>query len=406
MKLRRSLGLSWRALFSHRLRALLALASVAVGVAAVFLTSAIGAGAGAEVTRRLEEAGTNLLVVRPAQVRRLAARKDVSGQVTTLKPEDADAIEQLAPIADVAPAIEGALRVKAGRGALITKVIGTTPAFQAVKRVRLASGRFFDRDEQRLGQRVAVIGNRVREQLLGDADPIGATIRIRGVPFEVVGLQASKGVQADGSDEDGQVLIPLRTASRRVFNVPWLSNVFASARDPKSMPAAAGEITALLRDRHGLARKDKADDFSVQDRDKFLLAQKQVADTLTLFTSGLATVALLVGGFGILALMFLSVKERTGEIGLRLAVGARPRDILVQFLLEATILAMTGWLAGIATGAAASAAVALATGWTMAWPLKAAAASLMMAAATGLGFGALPARKASRLPPIQALAAD
>jgi putative ABC transport system permease protein len=405
MRLRRSLGPSLRALLAHKVRAALALTSIAAGVAAVFLTSAIGQGAESEVLRGIESMGTRILVVRPAQVKRLASRKAIQGFVRSLELGDYEAIAELAIVQAAVPAIERMVPVKAGSGMLMIKALGTTPAFPSVKRFRMRAGRFFDGDENRLRRRVAVLGARACEKLFPGESALGATIRIRGVPFAVVGILEGKGVQADGSDEDNQVLIPVETALRRVFGATWLTSVFVSVRGPESMASAQIEIQRLLRERHRL-RSEKPDDFAVQDRTKFLVAQKEMADTLTLFTTGLAAVALLVGGVGILALMLLSVKERTGEIGLRRAVGARPRDILIQFLFEAAMLALLGWVAGIAAGALGTAAISLGTAWKIVWPMKAALASLMMAAATGFGFGALPARRASVMPPIQALAAE
>ena len=406
MRLRRNVGPSLRALLAHRVRATLALSSIAVGVAAVFLTSAIGRGAEEEVLRGIESMGTGLLIVRPAQAKRLTYRKAVIGAVRSLKVEDYEALSELTSVEAAVPSAEGVLTVVAGRGALRTKVLGTTPEFPSVKRFRIRTGRFFGDDESRLMQRVAVLGARAQETLFPGESPLGSTIRIRGIPFTVVGVLEPKGVEADGSNEDSQVLIPLATALRRVFNRTGLSGVFVSVRDPERLGAAEVEIQALLRQRHPSRRSASSDDFAVQDRTKFLVAQKEMTNSLTLFTTGLAAVGLLVGGVGILALMLLAVRERTGEIGLRRAVGATPRDILVQFLFEAGLLALLGWGVGMAMGALGAGVVAWATAWKIAWPVKAVVASLMMAVVTGLGFGALPARRASLLAPIQALAAE
>jgi len=394
MRFRRSLRMSLRALFAHRLRATLALASVAVGVAAVILTSAIGTGAQQEVIRKIETTGTNLLIVRPAQVERLASRQTIRGVVTTLMPEDAVAIATLPRVANAAPGVERNVRVKAGSIASMTKVLGTTPAFLAIRNFRVQSGRFFD-DSDEL-QRVAVLGARTAEALFPDGYAVGAEVRVRGVPFDVIGVLEAKGATADGGDEDNQILVPIRTAMRRVFNTTWLTTIFVTARD---VDAARGDITALLRERHG------TEDFAVQNTTKFLSMQKQTADFLTLLATGLAGIALVVGGAGILALMLMSVRERTSEIGLRIAVGATPNDILAQFLFEATLLALGGWMAGLTIGAIGAAAVALGTEWTLAVPVNALVASIAMVLIAGLGFGAFPARKASLLPPIEALLA-
>ncbi|HEX4964768.1 MAG TPA: ABC transporter permease [Thermoanaerobaculia bacterium] len=415
MRLARALRPALRALVAHRLRAGLALCGVAIGVAAVLLTGALGAGAQREVGRSLEAMGTNLLVVRPVPAKRLVARKEVRGFVTTLTPADAAALAELEKVDEAMPGMEGTLRVKGGGGSVTATVLGATRAFPRVRRFRLGAGRFFDAEEEAGARRVAVLGARVAERLFGDepaAALIGRGLRLRGIPFEIVGVLEAKGVLADGSDEDNTIVIPIRTALRRVFNVAYLSTVFVTVRDVREpggrdrMDAAQAEIGALLRQRHRLRGDAPADDFAVQDKAKLLASQRETVGTLTLFTAGISALALLVGGTGILALMLLSVKERTGEIGLRLAVGARPRDVLVQFLAEATALALGGWLAGVALAALGTVGLALGTSWKVAVPAGALLASLAMALLTGLGFGAVPASKASRLPPIRALGTE
>ena len=402
MRLARALRPALRALLAHRLRVVLSLSSVAMGVAAVVLTSAIGQGAQGEVVRGIEAlGGTSLLVVRPAPAKRLVARKAVRGLVTSLQLADCAAIAELSLVSAAVPGTEGALKVKAGTSSLVTTVLGTSPAFPAVRRFAVRRGRFFDAGDDQAARRVAVLGARVDERLFPGGDAVGRTLRIRGVPFAVVGVLAAKGVMPDGSDEDNQVVIPIHTALRRVFNTTWISTVFVRVQDPGRMEDAAAEIGALLRERHR-----RADDFAIQNKAKLLAAQQETAASLTLLTAGLASVALAVGGTGILALMLLSVRERTGEIGLRMAVGAQPRDVLLQFLAEATALALGGWVAGVAAGALGAAAVAIGTAWKIGMPVQALLASLAMALATGLGFGSVPARKAALLPPIQALAAE
>jgi putative ABC transport system permease protein len=403
VRLWRALRLSRRALAAHRLRASLAVASVAVGVAALVLTRAVGQGAQEAVARTIEAMGADLVVVKPAPVRRLAARTQVRGLATTLSPDDGAAIAALPSVLRAAPAAERALRVKAGTRAAPASVLGTTPAFEEVRNLRLRSGRFFDAEEEGAARRVAVLGARVADALFPGEDATGRSLRVRGVPFEVVGVLEARGVMADGSDEDGQVIIPLRTALRRVFNTSWLTLVFVRAADQGARERAAAEIAALLRERHGLAARARPDDFAVQGEDRMLAGQRDAAASLTLLTSALGALALLVGGAGILALMLLSVKERTPEIGLRMAVGARPRDVLAQFLLEAAALAVGGWAAGLALAGLGAVAVRVLTAWPLAVPRGALAASLAMAAGTGLVFGALPARAAARLPPVQAL---
>jgi putative ABC transport system permease protein len=404
VRLRRAARLSLRALLAHQVRTALALASVAMGVAGVLLTSAIGKGAGAAVQRNIDAAGSNLLVVRPAPVKRSAARKQVKGVVTTLRLDDYQAIAALPLAAGAAPGVDGGVRIKAGAGSMPASVLGTTSALPRLRNLRLQSGRFFDQDDDDASRRVAVLGARIAQTLFPDEDPVGRDVRLRGLPFEVVGVLQAKGAQADGSDQDGNVYVPIRTALRRLFNTTWLSAVFVSVEDRARMGEAEAALRGLLRERHRL-RLGAPDDFQVQDQLKVLVMQRAAAESLTWLTAGLAGAALLVGGAGIFALMFLSVKERTAEIGLRMAVGARPRDVLLQFLGEAALLALGGWLLGAAAALLGGALVALGTEWKIAFPAGAALASLAMALVTGLGFGALPARQAARLPPIQALGA-
>jgi putative ABC transport system permease protein len=400
MRVRRSIGPSLKALLAHRVRASLAMASVTAGVAAVVVTSAIGAGAEADIRRQIEGIGANLLVVRPAQVKRVVARKEVTGTVTTLRLDDFEAIAALEPVSDAIPGIEAAVKVKAGASAMNTKVLGTAPEFPAVRRFDIARGRFFDAEDDRTAERVAVLGARVADAVFA-GNPVGQTIRIRGIPFAVIGVLAPKGNVA-GGDEDNQVVVPIRTALRRLFNVAWLTTIFVNVADSRGMADAEREISAVLRERHRI-ELDQPQDFEVQNATMFLALQQETARMLGQVTTGVAAIALVVGGTGVLALMLLSVKERTEEIGLRMAVGAQPRDILIQFLFEATVLAMGGWLGGIVLGFAGATAVALSTSWNVAAPLEMLLVSLGMAMTIGLGFGALPARRASLIPPIQAL---
>jgi putative ABC transport system permease protein len=402
VKLRRAARLSLRALLAHKVRTALALTSVAMGVTGVLLTSAIGKGAQVEVQRGIDAAGSNLLVVRPAPVKRSAARKQVKGVVTTLRLDDYQAIATLPLAAEAAPGVDGGLRVKARGGSMPAGVLGTAPALARLRNLRLGSGRFFDEDDDGAARRVAVLGARIALTLFPGEDPVGREVRLRGLPFEVIGVLEPKGIQADGSDQDGSVFIPIRTALRRVFNTTWLSAVFVSVAERARMGEAEAAMRGVLRERHRIL--DAApDDFQIQDQVRLLAMQQEAVEALTLLTAGLAGVSMLVGGAGIFALMFLSVKERTAEIGLRMAVGARPRDVLVQFLAEATVLAVGGWLLGSLAAVLGGMGVALGTEWKVGFPKGAALASFLMALVTGLGFGAFPARKAARMPPIQAL---
>lgn len=404
MKLRRSVGLSWRAVLAHKLRAGLALGSVSAGVGAVVITSALGTGAQQAVDARIQGMGANLLVVRPAQVKKLVARQAIKGLVTTLRLEDANDLGTLEVVAGAAPDVEGPVRIKGGSTATKTKLVGTTATFLGIRNFTVSVGRFFNTDDDRSAARVAVLGARVADALFPDDDAVNQDIRIGNVPFEVIGVLAAKGTQADG-DEDNQVIVPIRTALRRVFNTTALSTIFVSVTDQHATVDAEHEIAGVLRADHRLGNEGQSDDFEVQNAARMFGLQQRAAGLLGLLSTGLAGLALVLGGTGILALMLMSVKERTTEIGLRIAVGATPTDITVQFLLEATLLALSGWTLGVGIAAIAAVPVAAATSWKMGMPTAAVLASFGMALTIGLGFGAFPARKASRVPPIEALLA-
>ena len=403
MKLLRGLGISGRALFANKMRTALALSSVAVSVAAVVVVSAIGTGVKREIAREVEITGTNLLVVRPAQVKSSAARKQIRGVVPTLTEGDEEAIRELGSVEAAIPGFEYTLKAKAGDSSMSVRVLGTTSAYLKVCRFALGRGRFLDDEDDKHARRVAVLGARVDEELFPGGDAIGQDVRIRGVPFAVIGVLQAKGIQADGSDQDDQILIPVRTALRRVFNLTWLNPIFVSVRDPGEMTTAEADMAQLLRVRHHLGPGGRPDDFAIQNKTKALAMQEQIAGYLTRLALGLAGVSLFVGGIGILALMSMSVKERTGEIGLRMAVGARAGDILLQFLAEAALLATGGWLAGLLAGLLAAAMVAFFARWRVAVSPQMLRVSLATVLTAGLAFGIWPARKASLVPPIRAL---
>lgn len=400
MRWRRAARLSLAALLAHRLRGALAIASVAAGVATVVITAAIDTGVRGAVDRSIEAIGANLVVVRPAQLERSAARREIVGSATTLRIADYQAIAELPLVGRAAPTVEGAVTVKGGNAATRTMMVGTSPDFPAIRRFALRSGRFFDHDDDRDARRVVVLGARVADALF-DSDPVGRQIRIRGVPFDVIGVLAAKGVLANG-DEDNQVIVPIRTALRRVFNVTWLSSVLVSAKDRLAVGGVENAITTLLGRSHPAGR-DEQPDFEVQDATRFFALQQRAAESLARLGAALAAVTVVVGGTGIMALMTLSVKERTGEIGLRIAVGARRRDVAMQFVLEATLLAVGGSVVGIVAGSAGAWGVGVSTSMQVAVPLQAIVGSLVMALVMGVTFGVLPARRAAMTPPVRAL---
>jgi putative ABC transport system permease protein len=407
MRYRLGFRTALRALGAHKIRTGLTLLGIVVGVAAVVAMVAIGQGTRAEVLRKVESMGTNLLVVSAGQLRVFAGRQQQAGAVAiTLTEKDARAIaDEIPSVTSVAPAQSKKLQAKAEDLTTTTTVVGTTPDFQAVRNVHPASGEFFDEEQVRSSARVAVLGQTVVLNLFPERDPIGETIRINNVPFTVIGVMEAKGLDISGKDQDDQVLIPLGTALRRLFNLTYLSTIYVSTRDSQSMGPAATAVADVLRERHRL-RPDAADDFTIQNQAAMLEAQAAVSSTFTLLLGSIGGISLLVGGIGILAIMLIAVRERTHEIGLRRALGARRKDVLLQFLIETCLLSVIGGTVGVLVGVGAGKVVSLVTGWPMLIPWALALASVVFSVVLGLLFGVYPARKAAALDPIIALRTD
>jgi putative ABC transport system permease protein len=394
------------ALTANRLRAVLAILGIVVGVAAVIVMIAVGEGARRDVLSKIQALGTDLIIVSAGQMKNVAGRPQVVGAVTTLDLRDARAILDECPaVARVVSVQSRKMAVKHGTGTTNSTVVGASEDFPVVRQFRTQAGRFFDTDEVLGAQRVAVVGRTVLTNLGLPGVLVGETIRIGNVPFEVIGLLEPKGFNYAGVDEDDQIIVPISTALRRLFNVTHLSSLYLQARDGRSMASAAAQVTALLRERHRI-KAGHVDDFVVQTQGEILATAQETGETFGLLLGSVAGISLLVGGIGILALMVISVRERTREIGVRRAVGARRQDILLQFVMEATVLSVLGGLVGIVIGLAGGIALSYATGW----PTAVSAAGILVAfgvsAAIGVFFGAYPARRAARLDPIVALRAQ
>lgn len=388
------------------MRTALAVIGIVIGVSAVVLMVAIGRGAQESVLKKIQGLGTNLIIVTAGKVRIIAGRPRQTGNTTSLTVRDAEVLASESPaIGGAAPFQGKKYVVKYGEASTNTLVSGTTPEFTDIRNFRPARGRFFTEDEVKASMRVAVLGRTIIRNLFEDRAAIGETIRINNVPFEVIGVLEEKGVNAIGQDDDDQILIPITTAMHRLMNVIYVNNVYVSARDVSLMDKAVADIAAVLRERHHL-KPGKDDDFSIQNQMDIIRAEQETSETFTMLLGGIAAISLLVGGVGILAIMLISIKERTREIGLRRAVGARRKDILSQFLIEALVLSIAGGIIGVVLGVLGS----LIAGWTTELPTSVSIPSVLIAflfsAAIGVFFGIYPAQKAAELDPIHALRSE
>ncbi|MDA8019969.1 MAG: ABC transporter permease [Thermoanaerobaculia bacterium] len=404
----RLLRTSLQELFAHRLRASLALLGNGLGIASVLVLIGIGEGARQEVVRGIESFGADLLVVKAGKVQPVRGRVlQPQSQVSTLTVDDAEAITAECPeVSDAVPVHDQPAQIKFGQIATPTTVVGTLPPYFQVRRFTLVRGRTFSAAEERASRRVAVLGATVSETLFGGQDPLGEIIRVGRVPFEVIGVLQEKGVSPDGADEDDQIVVPLRAALRRVFQENYVEFIYAKAHSSDRVEPAEAQVRQLLRRRHRLDRRGRPDDFEIQNLLGVMETRVRASESFTLMVGGVASLSLLVGGFGILSVMLLSTRERCSEIGLRMAVGARRRDILGQFLGEALVLGVTGGVLGVGVGLASAAVVGRLTRWSTAISHELIVAAVAFSMAVGLVFGVIPALRAAGLDPIEALRRD
>jgi len=380
---------------------------IIIGVSAVIAMMAVGAGARERIAEQIRSIGSNVIIILSGSTTSGGIRLG-SGSVLTLTEDDAMAIAREVPAVEAAaPTMRGTAQVVFGNQNWSTVIQGATPEYLVVREWPVVSGRDITSQDVDGAAKVVLLGQTVAGNIFGDSDPLGEIIRIKKVPFTVVGVLAAKGQSAWGQDQDDIVVIPLSTAKRKVLGVSQanarsVGAIIVRAKGPEWMDEAVEQMTVLLRQRHRL-QPGQEDDFTVRNLSEVFAAQEESARTMSLLLGAIASVSLLVGGIGIMNIMLVSVTERTREIGIRMAVGARERDILTQFLIEAVTLALIGGIVGIALGVGGSALLSFLAQWETLIAPQAILLAFLFSTVVGVFFGYYPARKAASLDPIEAL---
>ncbi|HTN69846.1 MAG TPA: ABC transporter permease [Methylomirabilota bacterium] len=391
-----------RALARNKLRSFLTMLGIIIGVGAVIAMVAIGEGAKKRVQEQIASLGTNLLVILPGTVTLGGARTGFGGRQSLL-PSDAKAIMDEIPIVSGAsPVLRQVQQVIVGDQNWSTQVQGVAPEFQQIREWQVEEGRFISQADVESTAKVALIGQTVAYNLFGDNDPVGAIIRIKKIPFRVIGILGAKGQSGNGTDQDDVVMIPYTTMMKLVMGVTYIQQIIVAAVSADTTQEANNQIASLLRQRHKL-RQGADDDFMIRNLSDIAEAASNSATVMAVLLGSIASVSLLVGGIGIMNIMLVSVTERTREIGIRMAVGARSRDIMLQFIVEAIVMAASGGIIGILLGIGSSSLIKyLAELPTLIRP-DIIAISFLVSGTVGIFFGFYPARKASQLDPIDAL---
>ncbi|MGO9261271.1 MAG: ABC transporter permease [Bryobacteraceae bacterium] len=402
-----SIRIALRALKVNRMRSALTMLGIIIGVAAVIAMVGVGAGATARIQAQIQSIGSNLIIILPGSVSSNGVRLG-SGAVASLTEDDAKAIAAECPsVALTAPTVHGGVQVVYGNNNWATNAQGVTPDYMTIRDYTMLSGQFFTTQDVDAAAKTAVLGETVAQNLFGDSDPTGQVVIIKNVPFTVAGVLTPKGQSPTGQDQDDVILLPISTAMQKVLgankaNAQAVGSLMVQAISPQAMDSAIQEMEGLLRERHRIL-PGQDDDFTIRNLTEVFQAQETSAQVMSILLGAIASVSLIVGGIGIMNIMLVSVTERTREIGLRQAVGAKTRDILLQFLVEAVTLSLLGGIIGIVVGLTASLLISHFANWsTQVSPLSILLAFLF-SALVGVFFGYYPARKAAFLDPIEAL---
>ena len=386
----------------NKMRTLLTMLGIVIGVGAVIIMVAVGQGAQKSIANQINALGTNLLIVTAGSSNQGGVSQGAQA-FNRLTIEDAEKLRSEGTLfAGVTPVVNTRTQVIGGGTNWRTTINGVSTDFQTIRDWQTQSGTFFTDTDVRGLRKVAVIGTTVAENLYPGTDPVGSQIQIRNVPFEIVGVLAPKGQNAGGQDQDDIVVIPYTTAQSRLSGNTRIWQILVSATSPDDIAAAQAEVRSIMRESHRIAEGDE-DDFTVRNQTEIASAAQGTTKIMTWLLASIASVSLIVGGIGIMNIMLVSVTERTREIGIRMAIGARGSDVLTQFLVESIVMSVLGGAVGLAVGVGGAQLLALFTGWSTSVPVQAVALAIGFSAAVGVFFGYYPARKAAALDPINAL---
>lgn len=406
MNLSNLFRIAWKAIFRNKLRAFLTMLGIIIGVASVIAMTAIGEGSKKSISDQLSSMGSNMITIRPSSNINVSggARIGASG-LQTLKPQDADAIAKGAPdVSHVSPAVQTNGQSINGPNNWPTQLQGVNADYFSIRDWNVSSGSLFTPKDVTTSNKVCVLGQTVVSNLFPNgAEPIGSIIRFNKVPMKVIGVLAAKGSNAFGQDQDDVIIAPFNTVQRRFLGITYVQTIYASSTNENTSQQATDEVSEILRKQHKLATDGSNDDFSVRTQAELISTMSSTSQLLTVLLSAIAGISLIVGGIGIMNIMYVSVTERTKEIGLRMSIGARGKDILYQFLIEATLISITGGIIGVILGIVTSKLVTVFLSWPTFITESSIIVSFIVCAITGVFFGYYPALKASKLDPIEAL---
>lgn len=393
-----------RAIAANKLRSFLTMLGIIIGVASVIAMLAIGQGSKQSIQKNISEMGSNMIMIRPGQDKGPGGARQDAGEMQTLKLKDYEALrEQSRYLAYISPSVNASGQFINGNNNTPSTVYGISPDYLEIRQLKVEDGNTFTEEDIRASAKVCLIGKTVADNLFTNGeDPVGKVIRFKSIPFRIVGILKPKGYNSFGMDQDDMVLAPYTTVMKRILSVTYLQGINASALTEDLTDAAIEDITAILRTSHKL-KAGEQDNFTIRSQQEMAAMMNSTSDTMTILLLVVACISLIVGGIGIMNIMYVSVTERTREIGLRMSVGARGMDILNQFLIEAILLSVTGGLIGVIVGIGAAWGIRTFAHWPILIQPWSVLLSFAVCSATGIFFGWYPARKAANLDPIEAI---